>query len=92
MLLFGTNAPTISYEYSGYLAIAIVAALDSVFGGITSVLKGNFDIKIFASGFFRKCNSINFINMARNKVKCRHISSSNCSICWQNVYKPSNNT
>ena len=28
------------------------AALDSVFGGITSVLKGNFDIKIFISGFF----------------------------------------
>ena len=34
------------------MAIAIIAALDSVFGGITSVLKGNFDIKIFASGFF----------------------------------------
>ena len=40
------------YSYSGYLAIAIVAALDSVFGGITSVLKKNFDIKIFVSGFF----------------------------------------
>jgi len=37
---------------SGYLAIAIVAALDSVFGGITSVLKGNFDLKVFISGFF----------------------------------------
>ena len=36
----------------GYLAIAIIAALDSVFGGITSVLKGKFDIKIFTSGFF----------------------------------------
>ena len=42
----------IPYTYSGYLAIAIIAALDSVFGGITSVLKGNFDLKIFASGFF----------------------------------------
>ena len=31
---------------------AIIAALDSVFGGITSVLKKNFDIKIFVSGFF----------------------------------------
>ena len=49
---FGINAPTISYTYSGYLAIAIIAALDSVFGGITSVVKGNFDIKIFISGFF----------------------------------------
>lgn len=51
-ILLGMNLPTISYSYSGYLAIAIVAALDSVFGGITGVLKGNFDIKIFVSGFF----------------------------------------
>ncbi len=51
-ILLGMNLPTISYSYSGYLAIAIIAALDSVFGGITSVLKKNFDIKIFVSGFF----------------------------------------
>ena len=50
--IIGLSAPTISYTYSGYLAIAIVAALDSVFGGITSVLKGNFDFKVFITGFF----------------------------------------
>ena len=50
--LIGMNVPNISYTYSGYLAIAIVAALDSVFGGITSVLKGNFEFKVFMSGFF----------------------------------------
>lgn len=50
--LIGMNVPNISYTYSGYLAIAIIAALDSVFGGITSVLKGNFDFKVFISGFF----------------------------------------
>lgn len=50
--LAGMNAPIISYSMSGYLAISIIAALDSVFGGITSVLKGNFDLKIFVSGFF----------------------------------------
>ena len=50
--LVGLNAPTISYTWSGYLAISIIAALDSVFGGITSVLKGKFDLKIFVSGFF----------------------------------------
>lgn len=50
--IIGMNGPVISYTYSGYLAIAIVAALDSVFGGITSVVKGNFDLKIFISGFF----------------------------------------
>lgn len=50
--LIGINAPMIPYTYSGYLAIAIIAALDSVFGGISSVVKGNFDLKIFISGFF----------------------------------------
>ncbi len=51
-VVVGINLPVISYSYSGYLAIAIIAALDSVFGGITSVLNKNFDIKIFVSGFF----------------------------------------
>ncbi len=50
--IIGINIPTIPYTYSGYLAIAILAALDSVFGGITSTLKKNFDMKIFISGFF----------------------------------------
>ena len=50
--LIGMNAPVISYTYSGYLAIAIIAALDSVFGGIASTLKGKFDMIIFVSGFF----------------------------------------
>lgn len=51
-VIFGANAPIIPYTYSGYLAIAIVAALDSIFGGITSVLNKKFDLKIFVSGFF----------------------------------------
>ena len=34
------------------IAIAIIAALDSVFGGIASVINKKFDIKIFISGFF----------------------------------------
>ena len=50
--IIGVNMPMISYTYSGYLAIAIIAALDSVFGGIASTLKNNFDLKIFVSGFF----------------------------------------
>lgn len=50
--LFGMNAPVIPYSLSGYLAISIVAALDSVFGGIASVVKGDFDLKIFVTGFF----------------------------------------
>lgn len=54
--VIGINAPTIPYTYSIFLAIAVVAAMDSVFGGITSVLKKNFDLTIFISGFF--CNSL----------------------------------
>ena len=50
--LIGMNAPMISYTYSSYLAIAVIAALDSVFGGITSVINKNFDLKIFVTGFF----------------------------------------
>ena len=30
-IVLGVNAPMISYTYSSYLAIAIIAALDSVF-------------------------------------------------------------
>ena len=50
--LIGMNAPMISYTYSSYLAIAVVAALDSVFGGITSVINKKFDLKIIITGFF----------------------------------------
>ena len=48
----GFLLPTIPYTVSNYLAIAIVAALDTVFGGIASNIKKNFDIKVFVSGFF----------------------------------------
>lgn len=50
--ILGMNSPLIPYTYSGYLAIAIMAALDTVFGGIKSILQKNFDMKIFVSGFF----------------------------------------
>lgn len=50
--IIGLNSPVIPYTYSSYLAIAIIAALDTVFGGIASVIKRNFDLKIFLTGFF----------------------------------------
>lgn len=50
--IVGLNVPIISYTYSSYLAIAIVAALDSIFGGISSVINKRFDMKVFISGFF----------------------------------------
>jgi len=42
----------IPQQYSNYVAVAILAALDSVFGGVSATLQGNFDMKIFLSGFF----------------------------------------
>ena len=51
-VLVGFLIPTIPYSASKYLAIAIVASLDSVFGGIASNIKKNFDLNVFLSGFF----------------------------------------
>ena len=38
--------------YSSYVAIAIVASLDSVFGALSAWSRQRFDLKIFLSGFF----------------------------------------
>jgi len=38
--------------YSNYLSIAILAALDSLFGGIRASLQQVYDDKIFITGFF----------------------------------------
>lgn len=43
------NIPII---YSSYMSIAVLAALDSVFGGIRSNMEHKFDSNIFISGFF----------------------------------------
>ena len=50
--ILGMNVPMISYTYSSYLAIAIIAALDTVLGGVVAVINKNFDLKIFVTGFF----------------------------------------
>lgn len=60
-LLFGVligvgSGVVIPYGYSAYVAMAILACLDSVLGGIYSILQKQFDLKIFSSGFF--CNGI----------------------------------
>jgi len=38
--------------YSLYISVAILAALDSVFGAFRAALEEKFDIEIFVSGFF----------------------------------------
>ncbi|GAE29156.1 small basic family protein [Halalkalibacter hemicellulosilyticus] len=39
-------------EYSNYLSIAVLAALDTLFGGIRAYLQNTFDTNVFVSGFF----------------------------------------
>jgi small basic protein len=43
------NIPT---AYSSYMSIAVLAALDSVFGGIRASLQKKFEADVFISGFF----------------------------------------
>lgn len=52
-VLLGFLLPmSIPVQYSSYMSVAILAALDSVFGGIRSIMEKTFDIKIFITGFF----------------------------------------
>lgn len=39
-------------EYANYLSIAVLAALDTLFGGIRAHLQQVYDDKVFVSGFF----------------------------------------
>ncbi|WP_332310680.1 small basic family protein [Alkalibacter mobilis] len=39
-------------SYTSYMSIALLAALDSVFGGVRAELENKFDSHIFISGFF----------------------------------------
>jgi len=39
-------------EYESYLSIAVLAALDTLFGGIRAHLQNVYDDKVFVSGFF----------------------------------------
>ncbi|PPA72132.1 small basic family protein [Jeotgalibacillus proteolyticus] len=43
---------SIPEEYSNYLSIAVLAALDTLFGGIRAYLQGVYDDSVFISGFF----------------------------------------
>lgn len=43
---------TYSAAYSLYISVAILACLDSVFGGLKANLENKFDTSIFITGFF----------------------------------------
>ena len=52
-LLIGVFIPySLPAGYSIYVAVGILAALDTVFGGTVASLRGVFDIRLFLTGFF----------------------------------------
>lgn len=52
-LVIGWFSPfSVPVEYSKYLSVGILAALDSVFGGIKAAQEEHFDSKVFLTGFF----------------------------------------
>ena len=49
--LFGYSLE-IPYAFTEYIAVAILAFLDSIFGGVASNMQNKFDFVVFISGFF----------------------------------------
>ena len=52
IILGQTQIFTIPAPYAKYLGVAVLASLDSVFGGIKGVMVGKYDSDVFLSGFF----------------------------------------
>lgn len=52
-LLLGTLLPiSMPLEYAKYLSVALLASLDSVFGGLRAGAERKFDNLVFITGFF----------------------------------------
>jgi len=52
-ILIGILSPfTLPVAYARYLSIAVLAALDTSFGGLRASLEGTYDNTIFITGFF----------------------------------------
>ena len=52
-ILLGSVFPlTIPLEYAKFMSVALLASLDSVFGGLRAGLEEKFDNTVFITGFF----------------------------------------
>jgi small basic protein len=52
-IILGAFFPiTIPVEYAKFMSVALLASLDSVFGGLRANAEEKFNIKIFITGFF----------------------------------------
>ena len=43
------------FEYARLLSVSLMAALDTVFGGMRSSMEGKYDNTVFITGFFYQC-------------------------------------
>ncbi|CCO08732.1 small basic family protein [Desulforamulus hydrothermalis] len=51
--IIGLNVPMVLPQvYAQYLGLGVLAALDSVFGGIRAAMENHYDNRIFVTGFF----------------------------------------
>lgn len=66
-ILTGLNVE-IPYSYSNYIAVAILACLDSVFGAFTANIEKKFDMKLFISGFFGNSIIATFLVLIGEKL------------------------
>ncbi len=51
-VIIGLQAPSLPQIYAQYMSVAVLAAMDSVFGGIRAGMERKFDDTIFITGFF----------------------------------------
>lgn len=67
--LIGVLAPiTIPAAYSPYVAIGLLGALDSFFGGVNAMMRNKFQLKIFLSGFFGNAILASLITFIGNRL------------------------
>lgn len=66
-ILTGFNV-IIPYAYSKYIAVAILACLDSVFGALTATIDKKFKINTFLSGFFGNAIIAMFLTFIGEKL------------------------
>ena len=75
-ILTDIQIPTV---YENYLSIAVLAALDTMFGGIRAHLQQVYDDKVFISGFFFNIALAAGLAFLGVHIRCRFIFS--CDFC-----------
>ena len=79
-LILGSLCPlTIPVTYSKLFSVALLAGLDSVFGGFRSALDDRFDNTVFMSGFFCQRPFGGFSRLRRGSSRHRPLLC--CSSC-----------